>query len=446
MTRTPIVVTGLVVIMLVLAVTPGYSQSQQVLDRIAAIVDDDIILESEVVQSAYLMALQSGVNPTQNPGQFEREFEKYKNETLQNLINKKVLLIQAEEDTIQADERMVEYHLKQQMQNVTQKLGGSDAVADYFGISLSKVRKNYREQIEEELKVQRVREMKLAMMDVSRREVEEFYKNHQDSIDTIQETVELRHILMVPEPGEESKAKARETIETIRERLAEGDSFAELAKEYSEDPGSASRGGDLGLMGRGEFVPEFEQVAFSLEPGDISDEIVETQFGFHIIKLEERRGEKVRVRHILISPKPTQADELRTAEKIKKVYNEIKEGAPFEEMVAKYSDDETTVEQDGYLGEFQLDQLKQTAKEFTYVLQDVEPGEISDPVKTDYGFHILKVIDRQQPRELDLKQDWERVKKMALEHKKQQVFKEWLSEIKQDVYIEIKDPITEYQR
>lgn len=414
----------------------SFASAQRVLDRIIAVVDKDIILESEVVQFAYLQALQQNIDPTKNLAAFER----LKKESLENLINKKVLLIQAEKDTIEADKRMVDYQLEQQMQNILQQIGGEEKVEEYFGMSITKVRNNYREQIEEEVRIQAVRNQKLSDVDITRREIKAFYNTYKDSLPDMKETVEIAHVLITPKPGEQSVQKARDKIEQVQKKLKAGDDFEELAKQYSEDPGSASRGGDLGFMARGGFVREFEEVAFSLEPGEISD-IVKTQFGFHIIKLIERRGEKIHCKHILVSPQPSREDEVAAAETIKKIHNELVNGANFEEMVLKYSEDDVSREEDGFLGRFEMDQLRETAKEFVYALDGVEPGEYSDPVRTKFGFHVIKLLKRDNARTLDIDKDWERISNVALEHKRQKEFERWLSEIKQRVFIQIKHDI-----
>jgi peptidyl-prolyl cis-trans isomerase SurA len=357
--------------------------------------------------------------------------------TLENLINVKVLLIQAEKDTIEANEKQVEASLEQQMQYITQQLGGEDKAEEYFGMPLSKIRRSFRSQIEENLRVSAVQNQKLANVSVTRREVRQFFTDKKDSIGSVKEGVDISHILVRVKPGEEAKRRDFEKIKNIRDRIVAGEDFAALAKEYSEDPGSASRGGELGFMSRGDFVREFEEAAFNLKPGELSD-IIQTEFGYHIIQLVERRGDKINARHILISIKPTKDDELAAAEKIKQIHAELVNGKSFEEMVKLYSDDESTKETDGHLGYFDIDQLKETAKEFVFALEGIEAGQISEPVRTKYGFHILKVNSREEAREYSLDRDWDRIEAMTLEYKKQKEFKRWLDELKKNIYIEIK--------
>jgi len=405
-------------------------RAQQVLDRIIAIVDDDVILESEVVQGAYLTAMQMRIDPAKSPAEFER----LKKETLNNLVNQKILLVQADKDTVKAEEAQVEKYLQQQMQNLVQQLGGEEKVVEYFGSTISKIRRNYREEIEKNLRVRTVQQEKFKNIKVGRREVEQFFRAMKDSIGSVKEAVDISHILITAKPGEAAQRAAFEKAAALRERILKGEDFAVLAEANSEDPGSASRGGDLGLMSRGEFVREFEEAAFKLEPDQIS-EVVRTQFGYHILQLVERRGEKIRIRHILITIKPTREDEVAAADSIKKVYNLLKGGADFAGMVSRYSNDESSKGDKGFLGHFEIDQLRERAKEFVYAVRDVAPGQISEPVKTQYGFHILRVEAREKARELDFNRDYERLSRMALEAKTQREYKKWIEELKKDIYV-----------
>jgi peptidyl-prolyl cis-trans isomerase SurA len=422
-------------LLILLLLTP--LQAQQTLDRILAVVDDDVILESEVAQGAYLTAMQYQLDPVKSP----REFAMLKQETLTNLINQKILLVQADKDTVKADEQQVERYLQQQMQNVIQQLGGEDKVEEYFGASIAKVRRNYREEIERNLRIRTVQSTKMQGIKISRREVDEFYKAYKDSIGPVKESIDLSHILIKSVPGEAARKAAFDKAEALRQRLLAGEDFALLARENSEDPGSAARGGDLGFMARGEFVREFEEAAFKLEPKQISD-VVASQFGYHIIQMLERRGEKINTRHILITSKPSREDEVAAADSIKAIYQKLKAGANFEEMVQRYSQDESSKNEKGHLGHFEIDQLRERAKEFVFAVSGLKAGEYSDPVRTQYGFHILRLNSKEEARPLDLQKDYDRLHQQALDHKMQKEFTAWIDELKQFVHVEIKDDLS----
>ncbi len=409
---------------------------QELLDRIVAIVDDEIILESEVTQTAWLMLMQMGLDPQRNPDKF-LEFRKM---AAQNIVTKELLVIQADKDTVEANEAEIEQHLQHQMQLAIQQAGGEDKLEEVFGMTMSRIRRNYREDIEKELRAKAVQDQKLMNVTVNSREVKEFFETMKDSLGSRNETVDLSHILIETKAGETARMNAMEKAIQVRRELVEGGDFAELAKEYSDDPGSAARGGDLGFMARDDFVREFAEAAFQLEAGQLSD-IVESQFGFHIIQMIERRGEKIHTRHILISIKPTKQDEIDAAEKIKDVYRQLEEGGDFAELVVKYSDDESSKYDRGHLDTFEVNELRQMemGKELLFALNGVGIGEYSEPVKTVYGFHILKLNAKDQAREFSLEKDYDRIEQMALTWKQQKVLEEWLAQMKKEVYIEYKD-------
>jgi peptidyl-prolyl cis-trans isomerase SurA len=183
-------------------------------------------------------------------------------------------------------------------------------------------------------------------------------------------------------------------------------------------------------------VKEFEETAFSLDEGEISD-IVQTQFGFHIIQLLERQGERINVRHILIQVQPTQQDELAVIEKLKKIRNNIlATDTTFEEMAVQYSDDPNVQQDRGRLGVFEEGGFQ--IKEFETAIQNLQAGDISLPFKTDFGYHIVKLNSRKGAREYSLTDDWEQIEQWALQNKREKEFENWLADLRQDIPIVVK--------
>ena len=406
--------------------------AQQVLDKIVAIVEDDIILASELTQFSLNLAFQLGIDPRKNPDKFVQ----LQKETLQNLINQKILLAKAEEDSIEVDERQVDNVLEEQINAMIQRVGSEAEVEKQLGMPINKIKRKFREDVRNNLKVEMLRNKKYQEIKITRREVEEFYQTMKDSLPELKETVDISHILLTVKPGAAAEKEALEKIKAIQEKVKAGEDFAELCKKYSEDPGSRSRGGELGLIQRGDFVPEFEEVAFLLKPGEFSD-IVKTRFGFHIIQCLERKGDKVNVRHLLILLQPNQEDEKATYEKIKEIRKMLDEpGADFAGIARKYSDDETTKDQGGHLGLFEIENLQE--KEFKNVIEDLDVGEISQPFKTRFGWHILKLNAREEARKISIDKDWERLESWALNIKRQKEFQKWMEEIKENVFVEVK--------
>lgn len=415
-----------------LILVPAVIQGQQKIDGIAAIVGNQIILISEINTLVAQYGVQNKIDVTKNP----QMFLQLSKEFLKRLIDNKLLLIKADEDTIKVDDEQVDQSLEQQLNYMIQQAGGQENLEKYLDQPLVKIKNNMRKEIENQLRIQMLRQKRFGKITVSRREVEEFYKEYQDSLPSLQESVDISHILLQVKPSDESLTQAYEKILKIKKMLDEGADFAETARKYSQDPGSAQKGGDLGFVKRGDLVKEFEEVAFALEEGQISD-IVQTQFGFHIIQLLERRGDKIHVRHILIRLQPTSEDEKRVVEKLKEIREKILNGeATFEEMALKYSDDPNVEKDQGHLGRFQVGAFQ--IKEFAEVVKNLQPGEISQPFKTEFGYHIVRLNDHQQPRKLSLKSDWEQIEQWAIEHKREKAYKEWLAQLRKEIPIDIK--------
>ena len=409
----------------------GRAAAQEVLDRIVAVVDDKIILQSELVQFTTQTAFQLGLNPQRDP----EKFEELRLQALQNLVNQKVMLTKAQEDSITVDERQIEQVLDERMKAIVQQLGSEQKAEEYFGQPLRKIRKLFRTDIEEQLMVRNLQQKKMRDLKVSRREVEQFYQTYKDSLPMLHASVRLSHVLLNIQASDEAVQVAREKITSIQKRIQEGEDFALLAGQYSEDPGSSKRGGELGFIQRGDFVREFEEAAFALEPNQVS-EIVRTQFGFHIIKLLERRGEKINVRHILIRVPTVAGDEQRTRERAGQIRDDILAGnLSFAEAAKQYSNDQTTNEKGGDLGWFEADQLQIAA--FREAARTLALGEISEPLKTEFGFHIVRLEEKREARKLTLEEDWDRLQELALNHKAEGEFRQWVEGLKRQIYVRV---------
>jgi peptidyl-prolyl cis-trans isomerase SurA len=406
--------------------------AQQVLDKVVAVVEDEIILQSELAQFTLNLAYQMGIDPRKDVEQLN----KIKGETLQNLINQKILLARAEEDSIVVEERQVDSVLEEQVGQMIQRVGSEEELEKQLGQSIQKIKRSFREDVRKNLKVDMLRNTKFMQIKIARREVEQFYNTMKDSLPQLKETVDVSHILINIKPGEQSELQARQKAEGLLERQKKGEDFITLCSEYSEDPGSKSRGGELGFIQRGDFVPEFEEVAFLLQPGDYSD-IVKTRFGFHIIQCIGRKGDKINVRHLLILLQPNSDDETTTINKIndvRKLFDNTE--ADFAEIAKAHSDDETTKDQGGHLGLLELENLQE--QEFKNAIEELEVGEVSQPFKTKFGWHVLKLNAREEAREIKVEKDWDKIEAWALNIKRQNEFQKWLEEIKKDVYVDIK--------
>jgi peptidyl-prolyl cis-trans isomerase SurA len=309
------------VILILFALLP--LRAQQLVDGIAAIVGQEIILYSDVQQLTVEMLRSSGINPS---SMTENDFMSMQNEALRELINMEIILLQAEEDSIVVRERDIQTSLDQQLQQYMDVFGSEEQIEQAFNQPMRKIREFLYDRVKSSLIVQQIQNERFGNISVSRPEVISFYQENQDSIPEIPERVDISHILIIPKPSENKKSQKREELKALRERIVSGEiSFAAAAREFSADRPSAENGGELGFSPKGTFVPDFEKTAFSLEEGEVSD-IVETQFGLHLIKLVERRGEFINPAHILFEIKKDEADNARTIHMLSTIRDSILAG------------------------------------------------------------------------------------------------------------------------
>jgi peptidyl-prolyl cis-trans isomerase SurA len=407
---------------------------QELLDGIAAIVGDEIILRSEVIQTSQGFAIQMGIDPMTQV----QEFEKLKKEILQSLINEKVLLAKAKEDTVTVADQQVEAMLDERIQDLTNQLGSREKVEAYFGSPIKKIKKDYREDVRKRLIVQTLKQKKLMNVKVSRGEVIRFFETNKDSLPEKRPMVKVRHILMQVQPGRVAKQEAKQRMIEIRNRLQRGDVFQELAKLYSEDPGTAQKGGDLGFVERGTLFQSFEEAGFQLEPGEISD-IVETPVGLHLIQMVEKLGDKAKMRHILIRINIYQRDKRTIVDSLMHIRERIMGGEDFGELAKQYTNDQSTKEAGGDLGWLPIEDLQIQA--FKVTVDTLREGQISLPFETQFGYHIVKLEGRTEARKYSIEDDWEQIREAAWNAKSLQILEQWIDEIKKDIYIDVREDI-----
>jgi peptidyl-prolyl cis-trans isomerase SurA len=409
----------------------GTIYSQEVLDKIVAVVGDEFITQSELEFQTNMTASQKKINPN-TPG--------LKKQVLDDMINEKLIYAQANLDSITVTDDEVNQRIDYQIQLFEQQFGSKEAVEKAYGMSIEKIKRELNDNIRKQLMIQKLQQKNFGTVEASRREVEDFFEKFKDSLGVIPEKVEIAHIFRSPKTSSALKNKYRAFAQSILDSIKNGADFAEMAKKYSDDPGSAAHGGDLGFVKKGVFYPEFEAAAFALEPGQIS-EVVESPVGFHIIQLIEKRGESIHARHILIKIKSDEDADLKTIEFLSDVRDSIvKDSGSFADYAKKYSEDESSKNFGGDLGTFYLNQLD---KNMLDVVSKLKEGEISFPKRIDYGqdnygYHIVYLKKRTPQHQVDLKKDYTEIKKLADEYKKQQQYNDWLSELKKKIYFDIR--------
>lgn len=408
------------------------NNNQQIIDGVAAVVADNLILKSELAQVVNLSAMQQKINPNLTPD----KYLKLQDQILQSMIDQKVILELAMKDTnIIIKDSDVDAALEAQMSNILSQAGSEENAEQMLGEKLLDFKREYWYDIRERLYSDQYQQQKLQGITINRAEVEYFYKLYKDSIPFIPTEVKLRHILLNLEAGEESINKTVTLLDSIRTAIIDGANFGELALEYSEDPGSRARGGDLGFTRRGTLVSKFEEVAFMLDIGEISAP-VKTAFGYHIIQPLEKQGDKVRARHILLSAPVTTADEQKVYDYATSLKDSINTMDEFSDFAVRYSTDERTKDDGGDLGwvnpqEFAIPELSQ-------VVNYLNKNECSLPVKTNYGYHLLWMEDIKEGGYPTLEDNWLDIEAMALNKKKMDWYQNYIAEARKDYYISVK--------
>lgn len=404
------------------------AQSKPVLDKIVAVVGNEIILKSEMDYQVQLSAYQNKLDPSD---------PQLRSRVLEALVDDKLILAQAILDSVTVTDDEVNRQLDSRIQNLTKQLGSEQKVEEVYGMSISKIRSEFVDDMRKQMIIEKLKQQKFGDMKVSAVEVHNFFDTYKDSLPQVPEQVTLSHIFVIPKPSTKAREEAYSLAKSILDSLRAGADFAALAKKYSQDPVSASSGGDLGWAKRGQFVPEFEHAVFEMKPGEISD-IVETQFGFHIIQLLERRGDQVHVRHILIQIPHLQTDDDSVIVLLDSLRARAMEGANFAALAREYSQDQDTKDLGGDLGTVTIDQLEPS---FLATVNKLKVGEISMPEKVtygkSYGYHIVYLRNRILPHKVDLDEDYSRLSNMALSMRQNQAYLEWINKLKSQIYLKI---------
>ena len=415
----------------VLAAACFAQETGKVVDRVVAVVDNEIILESELTQYVqFNLGSQAALDKLQ-PGQLDT----LRRMILDQLINQKVLLAKARQDTVKIESRVVDGELDARVKTLMDQAGGQERLEEYYGMPLSKLKRQFRPLVEEGLLIDRVRQEKLKSVQVNPNDVARFWETYKDSVPPLKDAVRMAHILLTDAISPSSVDAVIRHADSVRADLIAGKlTFEECASRNSEDPASAAKGGKLGLTNRGDLVPEYESVAYALKPGEISQP-VKSQFGVHLIRLDERLGEKISTSHILFRVVPTAEDLARTDALADSLVKAVRAGADFADLALKFSTDLKTAPKGGDLGWFAPPEVP---AEFKATVDTLKKGELDGPMRTRFGAHVVMVTDRINARPITLADDYERVSRMALAKKQDEIFQKWVTELSQTTYIERK--------
>ena len=417
-------------IVIVLSAFSLQAQQSQVLDKIIATVGREIVLQSDI-EGRIAMFLQQ--NPKVNPSDPE-----LRKQVLESLINERLMVTKAVEDSIAVMDEEINQSLDYMMQNLMQTYGSEKRVEDLYGMSISRIRKNYRDEVRKQLLVERLQQQKFMGVKCTNREVEDFYNQYRDSIRAIPASVELAHIVKHIKPSADAKEEVKRLALKIRDSILKGVDFAELAKRHSGDPGSASTGGDLGWVDKGKFVAEYERAAYDLQSGETSQPI-ESPFGFHIIQTIEKRKDASHTRHILLKLGGSADDKSRVEKILIDLKERVEKSESFEDLAKQYSDEKETQGFGGSMGVIELNRLPADLKS---IVETLPEGGVSQPLPymadpTKPSLHIIlkkKNIAEHSP---SLSSDFKKIEQMALQQKQAKLMDSFLKDLRDAIPVQV---------
>ncbi|MEE9461780.1 MAG: peptidylprolyl isomerase [Bacteroidales bacterium] len=413
----------------------GLSGQSLILDRVVAVVGEFVILQSDIES----LKLQNKAQGISLPGD-------EKCAILENFLGEKLLLNQAKIDSIEISESSVEMELDNRLSYFISMIGSPEALEEYFGKSILEIKEDMRSAVRDASITRQMQSTITGDVTVTPSEIKEYYNGlSKDSVPYIDSKVQLSQIIQYPPVDEAAIFEVKQTLLDLRRRILDGEKFTTLAVLYSEGP-SASKGGEIGFMGKGELDAEYAKAAFSLKAGGVST-IVESSFGYHIIQLIERREERVNTRHILMKPNVKPEAIRATTRKLDSIANLVRTDSVEFDLAARiYSKDINTAVNGGIMVNpatnttaFSLDELQPA--EFI-ALRDLKVGEITEAFKSEdeNGKEVYKIVrlrNRSSPHRANLKDDYIVLKEMALGMKKKEVFQLWIDEKIEETYVSV---------
>lgn len=415
------------------------SAQKNVVDKIVAIVGEEIVLKSDIENQLLHEQSQSIINSTTDAR--ARIFE--------NLLVQKLLVAQAKIDSVTVTDTEVENALNSQLDQYVHHIGSRERLETYFGKSYEDIKNEMRAPLREQMITQQMQSKIVNNVRVTPSEVRYFYRKfNKDSLPDVPDKYEIQQIVVKPRISDVEKERIRNRLREFRENILEGkQTFNTLAVLYSEDPGSAAKGGELGYQSKNDLAPEFAEAAFSLKPGKVS-KIIETEFGFHILQYIDRQGDKVNVRHILLRPRISETEREEAIQHLDSVLMYINDKeVTFEQAAYLFSMDKKTKNNGGLIFN-EEDADSKLPKEFIQgemarQVNTLKVGEISAPfldqTRTGEEYKIIKIKAYYPSHTANLDDDWLSFENGLKSKKQQEVLDKWIKEKQENTYIHIDD-------
>ena len=400
--------------------------SGEVLDKIVAKVGREIILRSD---------LEKRIQQMTATGYYTEEISNY--DILNDMIESKLIIQKAKKEDYKIDEFDVKSLAENQIEEISSQFSSEDefkeVLMDEMGLTVLELKEFYIHMItEQRLKEQIIRNNIKNKIHITEAEVENYFQENKEQIPLRPAMDQIGKIKSVIKPCKATKEKALIEINKIMDKLNEGEDFIEIANSVDKY-GEKFSGGDLGFFGKGKMVKPFEDAAFALRPGEIS-EVVETKFGFHIIKMEERFDDEIRVSHILRQIQPTELDIEATIQLMENILERLNNNENFSELARKYSEDDSTAVNGGIVGEFPPNSYPKLFKEY---LNDLDYGQYSQLIKEGDDLYIFGKLKQIAERPYSYEEIYENLRKMVISEKEIELYDIWTKELIKETYVEI---------
>ncbi len=425
-------VAGALVVAVFLAAAGSAYAERQIVDGIAAVVGDQVILESEVDEELYLYQARAGGEVTS-----DEDAVALRDRLLREMVDEMLLVAKARRDTIALEPGELDDEIARRVDDLKSRHGSEEAFQAALteeGFTEADLKKLYRDDIERRLLAQRVVDREVRpRVDVTWGEVSAYYAEHAAEVAAVPEGYEVAGILITPTVSEDTKRAAYARLEEVRARLGRGEAFEDLAKQYSDDP-SGANGGDLGTFGRGAMVPEFEEAAFALNAGETSG-VVTTRFGFHLIQVIDKSGDTIHARHILARLSTGPEDDARAVALAESVRQRAAAGEDFAALAAAYSDDARSRAAGGVLGWFTPDDL---VPEFREAIQGMAPGEVGPILQGDGGFYVVKLLSHEAARTATLEEVRPKLRDFLMNQRMEEEYRGLIDRLSGEIYVDLR--------
>jgi peptidyl-prolyl cis-trans isomerase SurA len=413
-------------------------EDAQIIEEIVAIVGNEIVLSSELSEQVTQTKQQLGT------------YDVDKCKVFEELLVQKLMLNQAKVDSVEANEAQINSELDRRLNYFVQQLGSEKKLEEFYEKSMVEIRADFYDLLSDQLSVQAMQGEITKDLRITPADVKKFFESIPvDSIPLIDEEIEYAQIIFAPRKSTTEVDKAKNRLEEYRSQVLKKEKdFATLAVIYSEDPGSATNGGELGMVPKGAMVAEFDAVAFGLQDGEVSN-VFKTQFGYHLMQMIERRGQKYNARHILLRPKVLPADLALAKQFADSISDHIIKGTlSFAKAAEKHSDDELTKNNEGVVmnpssgnPRFALNAIDGL---LFGVIDKLEEGEISEPVlyvsaTGEQSYRVVKLLKRKKAHRANLTDDYNIIKTLANQLRRVEIMKEWVKEKIEQTYIRVNE-------